>query len=251
MAEQRTYQKLARALVPVLLAGSVAACDTVEGVGDWFGFDAPEDRETASEPVPAQQSPYAYPSIPGEPYVPPGQRAAQQQAAQQQQAFTAQQYAQQVPPAFAGQQGNNFAQAYAAQQQAYLPDANPAFAGAASAVQADFTNIAGDRIFFDSGSSALDPKAHEVLVRQADWLRRRPNVTATLIGHADGRGTETQNLVLGQRRADAARDYMIALGIAPERLTAVSFGSRQPYQASGSSSAQALNRRVVTVVNPN
>lgn len=255
----------------LLLASGLAACDTVEGVSDWFGFDAPEDRAVATE-APAMASypnQYGntggqYPSIPGDPYVAPGQQQIQQlppqqaysqpqygqQPAYQQQPVQQQYYGQQQQPvqqiAPQGYQGAE----YASPQTAYAPDANPVYAGAASALQADLTNIAGDRIFFPGGAASLDPKAHEVLVRQADWLRRRPNVTATLIGHADDRGNETQNLLMGQKRADVARNYLIQLGINADRLTAVSFGSRQPYARDKSSSARALNRRVVMVVNP-
>jgi len=258
MAEQRKTHLLAKTAMTLLFVSSLSACDTIEGVSDWFGFDAPEDQAAATEaPAYPAYPNQGYPSIPGDPYVPPAQQVPQlppQQAYTQQPGQQQPYYGQQPQQGYAAP-GYNQQLGYAGvpqggPQTAYAPDANPVYAGAASALQADLTNIAGDRVFFNAGSSKLDPKAHEVLVRQADWLRRRPNVSATLIGHADDRGNETQNLLMGQKRADIARKYLIQLGISAERLTAVSFGSRQPYARDRSKSARALNRRVVMVVNP-
>ena len=79
--------------------------------------------------------------------------------------------------------------------------------------QQDLAATAGDRIFFAFDSAEITPEAQLVLQRQAEWLKRYPNVTVTIEGHADERGTREYNLALGERRAQAARNVLVALGI--------------------------------------
>src|ERR1700760_977167 len=79
--------------------------------------------------------------------------------------------------------------------------------------QQDLGGSAGDRVFFAFDRSDISPEAQETLARQADWLRRYPNVTVTIEGHCDERGTREYNLALGERRAQAAKNVLVALGI--------------------------------------
>ena len=116
------------------------------------------------------------------------------------------------------------------------------------ALQQDLFASAGDRVFFDKSSTSLKPRAHAVLVRIADWLRDHPDQGITLIGHAYEQSSRNANLLLGQKRADAVRDYLIAIGVNEDRLEAISLGNRRPYAQGDNRSAQALNRRVEAVV---
>jgi len=88
-----------------------------------------------------------------------------------------------------------------------------------------------------------------VLQRQAEWLKRYPNVTVTIEGHADERGTREYNLALGERRAQAARNVIVALGISPSRISTISYGKERPAVPGSTEEAYAQNRRAVTVVN--
>jgi peptidoglycan-associated lipoprotein len=115
--------------------------------------------------------------------------------------------------------------------------------------QQDLAATAGDRIFFAFDSAEITPEAQLVLQRQAEWLRRYPNVTVTIEGHADERGTREYNLALGERRAQAARNVLVALGIQPGRLSTISYGKERPAVPGSTEEAYAQNRRAVTVVN--
>jgi peptidoglycan-associated lipoprotein len=115
--------------------------------------------------------------------------------------------------------------------------------------QQDLAATAGDRIFFAFDSSEITPEAQLILQRQAEWLKRYPNVTATIEGHADERGTREYNLALGERRAQAARNVLVALGISPPRLSTISYGKERPAVPGSTEEAYAQNRRAVTVLN--
>lgn len=106
----------------------------------------------------------------------------------------------------------------------------------------------GDRVFFDFDKYNLKPDARETLERQAAWLKRYPAVTVAIEGHADERGTREYNLALGERRANAAKDYLLALGINPNRVSTISYGKERPAVAGSNETAWAQNRRAVTVV---
>ncbi|MGC9269846.1 OmpA family protein [Acidiphilium sp.] len=82
----------------------------------------------------------------------------------------------------------------------------------------------GDRAFFGFNKSTLTSADQATLSRQAEWLAKYPNVDVLVAGNADPRGTETYNLALGKRRANAARDYLVAKGVAPSRVQTVSYG---------------------------
>ena len=106
----------------------------------------------------------------------------------------------------------------------------------------------GDRVFFDYDSAVLSPVATETLDRQGAWLRQYPNITVTVEGHADERGTREYNLALGDRRATAVRNYLLALNVAPRQVLTISYGEERPADAGNNDSAWANNRRAVTVL---
>ena len=115
--------------------------------------------------------------------------------------------------------------------------------------QQDLEASAGDRVFFAFDRSDITPEAQEILARQADWLRRYPNVTVTIEGHCDERGTREYNLALGERRAQAVKNVLVASGIPPSRITTISYGKERPAVVGSSEEAYAQNRRAVTTVN--
>jgi peptidoglycan-associated lipoprotein len=104
-----------------------------------------------------------------------------------------------------------------------------------------------DHILFDYDRSTVAPKARLVLERQAAVMDRYPQSSFIIEGHADERGTREYNLALGDRRAKAARDVLVAFGISPGRLTTVSYGKERPVIVGEIEAAWAQNRRAVTV----
>ena len=115
--------------------------------------------------------------------------------------------------------------------------------------RADFLqSVPADRVFFAFDSYSLDDSARRTLDAQADWLARNANVRVTIEGHADERGTREYNLALGDRRANAARDYLAARGVAVGRMQTISWGKERPAVEGSNESAWAQNRRAVTVV---
>jgi peptidoglycan-associated lipoprotein len=115
--------------------------------------------------------------------------------------------------------------------------------------QQDLEAGAGDRVFFAFDRSDISPEAREILARQADWLRRYPNVNVTIEGHCDERGTREYNLALGERRAQAVKNVLVALGISASRISTISYGKERPAVVGSSEEAYAQNRRAVTTVN--
>ncbi len=115
--------------------------------------------------------------------------------------------------------------------------------------QEDLVQNVGDRVFFDYDSAVLTPEGRRTLERQAEWLRLFPELSITIEGHCDERGTREYNLALGERRATAARDYLIAFGLNSSRLRTTSYGKERPYALGHNEESWELNRRSVTVVN--
>lgn len=107
---------------------------------------------------------------------------------------------------------------------------------------------AHDRVFFDFDSSVLRETEQQTLKRQAEWLKKNPNVTATIEGHADERGTREYNLALGERRAVAAKNFLVRSGVSASRLKVISYGKERPAVLGSTEDAYAQNRRAVTVV---
>ena len=115
--------------------------------------------------------------------------------------------------------------------------------------QEDLVQNVGDRVFFEYDSAVLTPDGRRTLERQAEWLRLFPEHNVMIEGHCDERGTREYNLALGERRASAARDYLIAFGMDPARVTTTSYGKERPYALGHNEESWRLNRRSVTVVN--
>lgn len=121
-------------------------------------------------------------------------------------------------------------------------------ADATPGTQGDLTTNVGDRVFFAYDSSVLSPEAQRTMERQAAWLNQYTNISVTLEGHCDERGTREYNLALGERRAAAAKKYLVGLGISPARISTISYGKERPAVVGSNPSAWAQNRRAVTVV---
>lgn len=114
--------------------------------------------------------------------------------------------------------------------------------------QADFlARVGSDKIFFDTDRYDIDGQDRATLDSQATWLRQYPNVRVTIEGHCDERGTRDYNIALGERRANAAKNYLASLGIDPSRISTVSYGKERPTALGSDESAWAQNRRAVTV----
>ena len=112
----------------------------------------------------------------------------------------------------------------------------------------DFVQNVGDRVFFDFDKSDLKPEARATLERQAAWLKQYSNVRLQIEGHCDERGTREYNLALGERRANAAKNYLVALGIPASRLSTISYGKERPAVLGSNETSWAQNRRAVSVV---
>ncbi|MBY9062714.1 peptidoglycan-associated lipoprotein Pal [Sphingomonas yunnanensis] len=135
------------------------------------------------------------------------------------------------------------------------PEAPPATgatdpnAGITPGSAADFKRSAqSDTVLFGLDMYDIDGTARGILDSQSAWLTRYPNVRITVEGHADERGTREYNLALGDRRANAAKNYLVARGIAPGRITTISYGKERPVALGSDEESWAQNRRAVTVV---
>ena len=132
--------------------------------------------------------------------------------------------------------------------QAEEPAYTPPPSGPVKGSHEDFmANVASDRVFFDTDKYDIDAQDQATLQSQAQWLQANPNVRATIEGHADERGTRDYNLALGERRANAAKNYLVSLGISESRISTISYGKERPEALGSDESAWAQNRRAVTV----
>jgi peptidoglycan-associated lipoprotein len=113
----------------------------------------------------------------------------------------------------------------------------------------DLQQNVGDRVFFDTDKSSINAEGQATLQKQAKWLAQYPNVTITVEGHCDDRGTREYNLALGERRAQAVRNALVALGVQANRVKTISYGKERPAVMGDNEAAWAQNRRGVTVVN--
>ena len=104
-----------------------------------------------------------------------------------------------------------------------------------------------DRIFFATNKSSLTTASRASLRKQANYLRKNKNLSVTIEGHADERGTREYNLALGERRANAAKDYLMTYGISGKRLSVISYGKEKPVNPASTPLAWSQNRRSVTV----
>ena len=121
-------------------------------------------------------------------------------------------------------------------------------AGPVPGSEEDLVQNVGDRVFFPFDSSQLTPEDQATLDRQAAWLQRYPQVQVQIAGNCDERGTEEYNLALGQRRANAARDYLVARGTSAARITTISYGKDRPTALGSNEEAWAQNRNAITSV---
>jgi len=119
---------------------------------------------------------------------------------------------------------------------------------AAPGSQEDLVSLVGDRVFFSTDRSTLDDQARQTLDRQAAWLQRYPQVNVLIAGNCDERGTEEYNLALGERRANADRDYLVAHGVAANRIQTISYGKDRPADPASNPEAWAKNRNAITYV---
>jgi peptidoglycan-associated lipoprotein len=117
------------------------------------------------------------------------------------------------------------------------------------ALQADLVAKAGsDTIYFGTDEYSLDDASKATLAAQAQWMLANPNVRASIEGHADERGTREYNQALGERRANAARDFLLSQGVPAARLVVTSWGKERPVALGSNEEAWAQNRRAVTVI---
>ena len=104
-----------------------------------------------------------------------------------------------------------------------------------------------DRVFYATNSSKLTTASRDTLRKQASWMRKNKKLNVVLEGHGDERGTREYNLALGEKRANAARDYLMTYGIAGKRISVISYGKEKPVNSASSRLAWSQNRRSVTV----
>ena len=124
----------------------------------------------------------------------------------------------------------------------------PMPSGPAPGSKEEFLAEVGDRVFFDFDKYNLKAEARATLEKQVAWLKKWPAVTVTIEGHADERGTREYNLALGERRANSVKDYLVALGINPNRIKTISYGKERPVALGSNEAAWAQNRRGVTTI---
>ena len=104
-----------------------------------------------------------------------------------------------------------------------------------------------DRVFFATNESILTTKSRATLRKQAAWMRKNSDLSFVIEGHADERGTREYNLALGERRANAAKDYLMTYGVAGSRLSVISYGKERPVDSGSNPLSWSKNRRSVTV----
>lgn len=111
-----------------------------------------------------------------------------------------------------------------------------------------FQQAIGDRVLFANDQSSLSPEGRATLDGQAQWLGTNTDYTAVIEGHADEKGTREYNLALGERRANAAKEYLLSRGVSASRLRVVSYGKERPIEICSDEACYSKNRRAVTVL---
>lgn len=115
--------------------------------------------------------------------------------------------------------------------------------------QQDFVaSVSSDTVYFDTDGYDVDAEDRATLDSQIGWLQKYPQARVTLDGHADERGTREYNLALGDRRANAAKNYLVTRGISADRISTISYGKERPKALGSDESSWAQNRRAVTVI---
>lgn len=129
------------------------------------------------------------------------------------------------------------------------PPPPPPPSGPTPGSRADFVAQSGnDSVWFDTDSFDIDAEDQATLTKQAAWLAKYPNVNATIEGHCDERGSREYNLALGEKRANAAKNFLVSAGVAASRLSVISYGKEKPFATGSDEASWAQNRRAVTVV---
>jgi peptidoglycan-associated lipoprotein len=130
------------------------------------------------------------------------------------------------------------------------PPPAPASAGASATPGsiADFQQNVGDRVYFDTDQSTIRDDGRNTLGKQAEWLKRYTNYPITIEGKCDERGTREYNLALGERRANAVRQYLVAQGVPAQRVKTISYGKERPEVAGSDEGAWARNRVGITTL---
>jgi peptidoglycan-associated lipoprotein len=113
----------------------------------------------------------------------------------------------------------------------------------------EFSQTVGDRVFFETDQTDLSPTAQATLDKQAAWLNQYNKYSFTIEGHADERGTREYNFALGERRAQAVHDYLVAKGVSASRMRTISYGKERPVAVCDDISCWSQNRRAVIVLN--
>jgi peptidoglycan-associated lipoprotein len=121
-------------------------------------------------------------------------------------------------------------------------------AAAADSGEADKQAFMAEKVFFEFDSALLTDQARQILLQKADFLRSRADLTVTVEGHCDERGTEAYNMALGQRRAESVKSFLADMGIRVDRLNTISYGEEQPAVLGSNESAWAQNRRSQFVI---
>ena len=124
----------------------------------------------------------------------------------------------------------------------------PVSSGPVPGSQADLVANVGDRVFYDLNRSTLRSDARTTLERQAAWLAKWSANNVQVAGNCDERGTQAYNIALGNRRASAARDFLVAKGVAAGRITTISFGKDRPTALGSNEQAWSQNRNAITSV---
>ena len=106
-----------------------------------------------------------------------------------------------------------------------------------------------DRVFFATNESILTTRSRDTLRKQATWLRKNPEVSVVVEGHADERGTREYNLALGERRASSVKNYLVSLGIDENRISIISYGKEKPSVSGHNDWAWSQNRTAITIIN--
>jgi peptidoglycan-associated lipoprotein len=120
--------------------------------------------------------------------------------------------------------------------------------GIVAGSEEDFVKNVGDRIRFDFDKSSVKPEYKDLLVKWSDFLKKYPADALTIEGYCDDRGTEEYNLALGDRRANAVKEFLVGQGVAATRLKTISYGKDRPEVAGDNEAAWAANRRAVGVI---
>jgi peptidoglycan-associated lipoprotein len=127
-------------------------------------------------------------------------------------------------------------------------EAENGFGVAAPGSEQEFKTVVGDRVFFVEDQSTLTPEAQETLRKQAAWLKQYADVNVQVEGHADERGTREYNISLSARRATGTRQFLIAQGIAANRISSIAYGKERPVALCDAEQCWSQNRRSVTVI---